>query len=123
MIDYYVDAIKRYAVFEGRSTRKEYWMFVLMNVIIGACFGFGWGLSGAQFDEGLDTILTLYQLFIFIPYLSIGVRRLHDIGWNAWAILPIFIPILGWMYWICIFTVDSEKGENKYGPYPPSKVK
>ena len=74
-MNWYLKALKQYADFNGRARRKEYWMFVLINIIISmvaaaldAAFG-TWGVIGG-----------LYALAILIPGLAVGVRRLHDIG-------------------------------------------
>ena len=72
---YYLEALKKYTVFNGRARRKEYWMFVLFNVIIAFVLGIIDNLIGTT-----PIIYILYMLAIIIPSISVAVRRLHDIG-------------------------------------------
>lgn len=73
-MEWYVNVIKNYANFNGRARRKEYWMFVLFNVIISLALSLVGGIINTTVLSGL------YGLFIFIPSLAVGVRRFHDIG-------------------------------------------
>lgn len=84
--------IKKYVTFEGRARRREYWMFVLFNLIFVALTTlldtllFGASAAGADlFVAAQAPYLTmLYSLFIFLPSLAVVVRRLHDIGRSGW---------------------------------------
>ena len=119
---YYIEAIKNYAVFEGRTTRKEFWMFVLFNLLIALSIGFVTSLalvwaevSDAQFDTIYDTVTNIYVLFILLPSISITVRRLHDIGRSGWYCLLTFIPFVGVVTIIVIGVISSEPFPNEYG--------
>lgn len=92
MINYYFDAIKKYADFGGRASLLEFWQFVLVNVIINASLY----LLG-KYNLGLQTYYfsALYNIFIFLPSLAVTVRRLHDTRRSGWWILICGIPILG----------------------------
>ena len=98
---YYIEAIKKYAVFNGRSSRKEYWMFVLFNFIIS---------FGLTLIDSNNTILSdIYNLAVLIPSIAIGVRRMHDVGKSGWFLL---IPI----YNFILTLTKGTEGDNKYGP-------
>lgn len=71
-MDWYLEVLKKYAVFEGRARRKEFWMFNLFNLII----GFGAGVISAFIQ--IDSLVSLYLLAMIIPNLAVSVRRLHD---------------------------------------------
>jgi uncharacterized membrane protein YhaH (DUF805 family) len=85
---WYIECLKKYAVFSGRARRKEYWMFVLFNFLILLALGLVDGLSGGT-GGGASVVATLYQLGTLLPTLAAGVRRMHDTdhsGW--WLIVP-----------------------------------
>lgn len=82
-MEHYINAFKKYAVFAGRATRTEYWMFILFNFLAQII------LSLISLIPFLVILKLIYSLAIIIPTLSITCRRLHDInrsGW--WQLLP-----------------------------------
>jgi uncharacterized membrane protein YhaH (DUF805 family) len=118
-MDWYLMVVKRFADFSGRSQRAEYWYFVLFNFIISFVLGFVDGLAGTIISEtGLGILGILYGLFILIPSISVGVRRLHDTGRSGWWLLIGLIPIIGAIVLIIFFVQDSQPDENTYGPNP-----
>jgi uncharacterized membrane protein YhaH (DUF805 family) len=112
---WYLDVIKNYAGFSGRATRTEFWMFVLINFIIGVIIDLLDHLLGL---DNLPIISWLYSLAILVPTLAVGARRLHDIGRTGWWQLIGLIPILGWIVLLVYNCTDSQDRENAYGPNP-----
>jgi uncharacterized membrane protein YhaH (DUF805 family) len=112
-MNWYLEVMKKYVVFSGRARRKEYWMFVLFNIIIFIVLYFLESLVG-----GPGILANLYSLAILLPGISVGVRRLHDIGRTGWWILVGFIPVIGTIILLIFMILDSNPGENKYGPNP-----
>ena len=111
-MNWYIEVLKKYMVFEGRSRRQEYWMFLLVNLIITfvlALLSFG-------------TLETIYGLAILIPSLAVTVRRLHDTDRSGWWILISLIPFLGALVLLYFCVLDSQPGSNQYGPNPKSAV-
>lgn len=111
-MNWYVDVLKKYAVFQGRARRQELWMFVLINMIISYALMFVGGLIGFDFIAGL------YSLAVLLPSLGVEIRRLHDIGKSGWWLFIVLIPFVGWILLIVWFCKDSDPGENAYGPNP-----
>lgn len=105
-----VDATKlfftRYADFNGRSRRSEYWWASLAIAIIGAVVG-----------AILGDLSFIWSLAILIPSLAIAVRRLHDIGKSGWWYLICLIPLVGSILLIIWFCTDSTE-DNQWGPNP-----
>ena len=60
------------------------------------------------------------MLAVFIPYLAVGVRRLHDTGRSGWWMLIYFVPFIGAIVLLVFFVQDSQDGYNQYGPNPKS---
>jgi len=119
---YYIKAIKNYAVFSGRATRMEFWMFMLFNLLIALALGFVVvfalifaGYSDADIDFAADIVSTVYNLFILLPFISISVRRLHDMGKSGWWYLIGLIPVVGWAILLIMCMFDSEPFPNEYG--------
>ncbi len=111
--------LRRYAEFSGRSRRKEYWMFVLLMLIVGIVVGMveaALGLTGALGPYG--PLSLLIGLATLVPSISVSVRRLHDTGRSGWWLLLIFLPIIGSIMLLIFFVLEGHKGPNEYGPDP-----
>lgn len=91
-------------------------MFVLFNILVGAAIGFVFGLIGMQ-EAGM-VVSWLYSLAALLPGLGVFVRRLHDTGRSGWWWLIAFLPVLGAIVLFVFMCLDSQPGENKYGPNP-----
>jgi uncharacterized membrane protein YhaH (DUF805 family) len=112
-MSWYLEVLKKYAEFNGRARRKEYWMFVLINMIIIFVLYFIEGLAG-----GPGILGGLYSLAVLIPGIAVTVRRLHDTNRSGWWLLIGLIPIIGHII-LLVFTVQgSQPGGNQYGPNP-----
>ena len=82
---WWLTCIKKYVIFEGRARRKEYWMFVLFSYIFTfAAMAADEILTGAYSSGKPKFITSVFLLFIFLPALTVWVRRLHDIGKSGW---------------------------------------
>ncbi len=114
-MQWYIRVIKQYAVFSGRASRMEYWMFVLINFL----FGLGGILLSLL---GLNFVLALYSLAIWIPTLAVQVRRLHDVSRSAWWLLILLIPLAGTIVLFIFDVLPGDPDTNLYGSVPPSDV-
>jgi uncharacterized membrane protein YhaH (DUF805 family) len=122
-MEWYLMVLKRYAQFSGRSRRKEYWMFTLINVIISlAIYAVSFAtLSHSTMTSGiLVVVFFIYSLLVLVPGLAVAVRRLHDIGKSGWMLLIGLIPIVGGIILLVWAVSDSQPGDNLYGPNPKS---
>jgi uncharacterized membrane protein YhaH (DUF805 family) len=112
-MNWYLDVLKKYAVFQGRARRKEYWMFVLFNILAGIL------LLIIDIFIGLFGMLSfIYSVGVIIPSLAVCVRRLHDTGRTGWWILIGLIPLIGPIVLLVFLCLDSKPEENQYGPNP-----
>jgi uncharacterized membrane protein YhaH (DUF805 family) len=92
--------------FEGRATRPEFWWFVLAVWIV---------LVYAIFNGFLENMfLFIIWIVAFIAYVSVGVRRLHDVGQPGWMIILAFLCCL--IIVPLYFWVQPSQGPNQYGP-------
>lgn len=116
-MEWYTKVLKNYAVFHGRARRKEYWMFVLFNVI----FSF----AALIIDAVLGTAAVFYFLYavaVLIPGLAVTVRRLHDVGKSGWMILITLIPLIGGIWLLVLLFTEGNPGNNEYGSNPKEVV-
>ncbi|MGY6648979.1 DUF805 domain-containing protein [Wenyingzhuangia sp. IMCC45574] len=114
-MNWYLKVLKQYADFKGRARRKEYWMFVLFNAII------GWALQGIFLATDIkifEFASMAYSLALFIPGLAVLVRRLHDIGKSGWMFFIILIPAVGIIWLLVLLCTNGEEGSNDYGQDP-----
>lgn len=114
---------KRYAQLGGRSQRKEYWMFylftVIVNIVINALFGGGFGGRSPSLLGGL--LSGAFALFTFVPQICVGVRRLHDTDRSGWWLLLVLVPVLGWIALLVFMCTDGTPGPNSYGEDPKGR--
>ncbi len=120
--------LKRYAEFSGRSRRKEYWMFILFEVILfsvvaivgGMLFGFGDGESGdfGVLSGTLVILLIVMALGLLIPGIAVTVRRFHDQDKSGWFFLLNFIPYIGGIIVLVFMCLEGTTGPNRFGADP-----
>ena len=94
-MSWFIKALKKYAVFSGRSRRMEAWYFVLFVVIITVVLNMLDLLIGANTRAGVGVLSSLFSLAVLIPSIAVSVRRLHDIDRTGWWVLISLIPIIG----------------------------
>lgn len=120
-MNWYFEVLKKYAVFSGRSRRKEYWFFVLFNIIVSIILAVIDGVTGTLDPEsGMGILGLIYTLAVLIPALAVSVRRLHDTGRSGWWLLILLIPLIGTIVILIFMVQDSKPEENQYGPNPKS---
>jgi len=97
----------KYAEFNGRAKRPEYWWFALFLFLLGAVTG--------AISEILNGIVALATL---LPSLAVGARRLHDTNRSGWWQLLWIIPLIGWIVVIIFLAEEGESTDNQYGGLP-----
>jgi uncharacterized membrane protein YhaH (DUF805 family) len=120
-LSWFIEALKKYAVFSGRSRRKEYWYYVLFVAIISIVLNIIDGLLGTyDSSAGVGLLSTIFSLAVLIPSIAVSVRRLHDIDRTGWWVLIGLVPLIGWIVLLVFHVQDSTPGTNRYGPNPKS---
>lgn len=112
------EALTKYAEFTGRSCRKEYWLFILMTIIVSMVLAVI-DITIDTFDHeiGMGILSGIFIVIILIPYFAVSVRRLHDTDRTGWWMLATVIPIIGLivLVFMCLKGTD---GSNQYGSDP-----
>lgn len=143
MLDWMIMPFKRYAQFSGRSRRREFWSFMLLNFIVYAVLfaivlGTGFSLSQLQGADpnnplamygslfsGTGLLLVVWWLATIVPTIAVSVRRLHDRDLSGWWYLGVFvasfIPLVGMLTsiaFLVIMFLEGTRGPNRFGPDP-----
>ncbi|NEB00190.1 DUF805 domain-containing protein [Streptomyces sp. SID13726] len=111
-MSWFIEVLKKYAVFSGRARRKEYWMYMLFVAIIYIV------LAAIGFAAKMTWLPLIFWVGILLPSLGVTIRRLHDTGRSGWWFLFGFVPLVGGITLFVFSLLDSEPSENKYGPNP-----
>ena len=95
---YYYEMFTNFLDFKGKCGVKQYWIATLYSIV----FNILVQLLALPFIFDIDVFLSvssslasLYAIVIFIPSLSLTVRRLHDTDHSGWFLLISIFPIIG----------------------------
>jgi len=117
-MNWYMQPLKKYAAFNGRARRREYWTFMIINDIIVFLLSLFEGIAGIAPNTDYSVLAIIFSLFVLIPSLAVSVRRLHDVGRNGLWLLIVFIPVIGVVALLIFYLLDSQAETNDYGPSP-----
>ncbi|MFI3169966.1 MAG: DUF805 domain-containing protein [Faecalibacterium sp.] len=102
-IDIYLNFWKNFSNVKDRTDRLGYWLPILVNCLAAYLIGL----------LGVGILSQLVSLAIFIPGITISVRRMHDVG-HTWKYLLInFIPLVGWILFIIALAKPSIDADGK----------
>ena len=116
LLNNYVAVIKKYTVFTGRASRKEFWLFMLANFIAGIVFSILTRIPILKIIFWIAYVL--YILAIVIPSIAVSIRRLHDSDKTGWLMLLYLVPFIGGIAVLVLCILEGTPGENQYGPVP-----
>lgn len=127
--------LRNWSKFEGRATRSEFWWFYLFAALV-AVVAYIPGLillligGAASGDDGsaigtlfiilgviFIVLLALLVIALYIPFLAVGCRRLHDRGMSGWLQLLLLVPC-GNIVLLVFWVMEGTPGDNAYGPKP-----
>ncbi len=117
-MQWYLGVLKQYAVFSGRARRKEFWMFVLFNVLVSIVLAILDNVIGTPQANGIGLLGFLYAVAVLLPGLGVTVRRLHDTNRSGLWILIGLIPFIGGIILIVFCAIAGTPGPNQYGEDP-----
>ena len=122
----------KYVVFSGRARRSEYWWFVLFGLIVsivatridtslfGSGFAFQTDGSVRLRAHSSGVFGPILSLILFLPSVSVMVRRLHDLDKSGWWWFINFVPLIGWIIFIVWMASEGTQGPNRFGNPPTS---
>lgn len=119
---WYIMAFKKFLDFSGRSRRKEFWMFVLFNMIAAFVLGLIDNfVIGVPEGSNMGYLTGAYSLITIIPSIALCIRRLHDTDHRGWWLLINIIPVVGFFWLLWLFIKDSDHAPNRFGAEPTAE--
>lgn len=115
--------LKKYADFQGRARRSEYWLFVLLQIIVIIPLAIiGAIVSGGDTDSAIYNIIVIVPLLAFlVPSIAVTVRRLHDTNRSGWWYFIGLVPLIGGIWLFVLTVLDGTPGPNRFGPDPKGR--
>ena len=105
--------VRKYADFQGRAKRPEFWWFMLALALVTVVAALIDAASGNR--SILEALVTLATI---VPSLSVGARRLHDCDRSGWWQLLSLVPLIGTIVLIVWWAQPGNVGPNRFGPPP-----
>ncbi len=108
---------RNYFSIKGRASRSEYWYFIVFTI----------GLSVLLItiqtytpinSQIIGIMSIVINLALFIPSITVAVRRLHDIDKSGWWYLICLVPFIGVIILIIFLVKRGNIGENRFGSDP-----
>lgn len=118
-MNWIVVVLRKYATFNGRAQRAEYWYFYLFYfVAYVALAGVDHVIGTWSQEAGVGLLSSVFIVAVLLPYLAVATRRLHDIGQSGWWQLIFLIPLIGAIVLLVFFARAGQSGSNEYGTNP-----
>ncbi len=105
--------LERYAKFDGRASRAEFWWFVLANFLAFVVLAIL-----MQIASIFVILYIVYGLAMLIPSIAVAIRRLHDSNKTGWFLLLGLIPFVGAIILLVFYVMPSTVGPNDFGAGP-----
>lgn len=116
---WYMSMLRGYDDFTGRARRRDYWLFLLANLLLACVTAVLDFVVGSEIGlAGLGPFGTLLMVIVALPSLALGVRRLHDSGRSGWWMLVSLVPFIGVVALLVLMVLPGTSGPNEYGPDP-----
>lgn len=109
----YISAFKKIKDYSSRSSREEFWMFFLYNLLVWLAVAIIGSILGI-----VNIIAPIYALAVLPAVISLIVRRLHDVGRSGYWTFLLLLPGIGTIIIMIFAVIDSAPGDNAYGPNP-----
>ena len=105
--------LERYAKFDGRAGRAEFWWYALANLIVYTAL-----LILTQITGLFLILYFLYAIAMIVPGVAVGIRRLHDTDKSGWLMLIALAPLVGGIILLVFMVLEGTDGPNQYGAGP-----
>lgn len=108
----YLAALSKYATLAGRSVRREYWTFFLINQLVPlACAA----LTAITGRGAFLLLAAAHVLAVLVPGFAVTVRRLHDVGRSGSTLFWALVPGAGGLFILYLLAKPSDSGANQFG--------
>ncbi len=86
-IDINVETLSKAFIIDGVATRLQFWYFVLFTWILDI------GASILDIFIPGDFIADILSILLFVPSVTVAIRRMHDVNRAGWWILAPFVNL------------------------------
>ncbi|AYA89502.1 DUF805 domain-containing protein [Stenotrophomonas sp. Pemsol] len=129
MISLALRPFRLFACFKGRSSRREFWLFSLLQVMVSLLIVGIAAYASRRFPpDVLGEGMRLSDLFAYIwfgyimlslvPFYALVARRFRDLGQSGWMCLTFMVPAVGPAFVLLQMLRPGQEGDNVYGPAP-----
>jgi uncharacterized membrane protein YhaH (DUF805 family) len=114
---------KKYAMFNGRASRSEYWWWALISIgvsiILNIMIAAGSSTTSYGSTAGPGTVIggilaLIWGLGTIVPSLALSVRRLHDVNMSGWMLLIALVPFLGGLALLVFMILPSNPAGQRF---------
>ena len=112
--------LRKYATFEGRASRSEFWYFYLFCVLLNLVAAI---LDGLISNFHSDPASIIVSIAILVPFIAVAARRLHDLDKSGWWQLLLLIPLIGYLILIVWWATKGTERRNRFGEDPLIKAR
>jgi uncharacterized membrane protein YhaH (DUF805 family) len=113
---WYFYVLKKYATFEGRASRPEFWLWTLLNFIVCVVLY----VISVMIHDQYTVLYYIYALATLIPNIAVAARRLHDTDRSGWWQLIVLVPLIGIILLLVWYCFRGTEGSNRFGPPAPT---
>ncbi len=123
-MDAFKDGFRRALTIEGRSNRAQYWLFYLINVVIFMALMFAATMmanpdgTATTAGQAVAIVGIIYSIILIIPFLTLSIRRMHDLDKSGWWIFISAVPFIGGIWFFILTVLPGTEGLNNYGEQP-----
>jgi len=111
----FLEPLKKYAVFSGVASRKEFWMFFLFSLALYVvAMILDYAVGTVDYETGVGVFYGITFIALLLPTLALTIRRLHDTNRSGWMYLLLFIPFVN-IYIFCVILFFSSRSDSRFG--------
>jgi len=115
----------KYATFRGRASRSEFWWWILTGFVATTALRTLSSLTSGDpgsldltdamaITDAWSGLLAVGQLAVFVPFLAVSWRRLHDTDRTGAWIFVCFVPIVGLIVYAIMAATGSRPGGARF---------
>ena len=113
--------LSKYATFEGRAGRPEFWWFMAFTWLVTAiastidgAIGFGFNAVWWGQDANFELFQSLTQLALLLPTTAAATRRFRDAGKSFYNFFWLLLPVIGWIVLIVKLAAESKPSTDNF---------
>jgi uncharacterized membrane protein YhaH (DUF805 family) len=108
-----------YTNFDGRISRQPFWIGTLVLWAASIALSILAGIIVGSASTAMMLIQLVIGLAFLVPSLAVAVKRFHDRDKSGWWVLIIFIPLIGFIWYLVeLGFLPGTPGPNRFGPDP-----